>query len=228
VYLPEEKWEATDGTRPEMIDILVTMALHASGGLAESLGGGVETIRQMAAAFTQLRCEVETTPQVETSLTVRSWSRVWDCAYRLSSRHYTNQPVSPLNGIKASVTVMLLLPLSKGGTTAEALLATAKHSFTRALSLSDPAELSAWDHDFVRAAEQRSSTRIRSDYVLDPSVMPDRYRVATSVAIAMATNMPILLEGPAACGKSSLVEYMEGARVERVNLSNGADLQVRA
>ena len=68
-------------------------------------------------------------------------------------------------------------------------------------------------------------------YVLDPVNAPERYSFAMATALGLLTRRAVLLEGPAATGKSALIDYLghlfNGQAPLRVINTDSTTVQVR-
>ncbi|CAF3905224.1 unnamed protein product, partial [Rotaria sp. Silwood1] len=64
--------------------------------------------------------------------------------------------------------------------------------------------------------------------MIDPESTPTRYEAAKRLCASIICSRPVLLEGPAATGKTSLIEYLaqcNGKILYRVNNTKGTTVQ---
>ncbi|CAF4758962.1 unnamed protein product, partial [Rotaria sp. Silwood1] len=79
--------------------------------------------------------------------------------------------------------------------------------------------------DLSAPIEERAKHR---EHIIDPESTPTRYEAAKRLCASIICSRPVLLEGPAATGKTSLIEYLaqcNGKILYRVNNTKGTTVQ---
>ncbi|WIA29986.1 hypothetical protein OEZ86_000084 [Tetradesmus obliquus] len=168
----------------------------------------------VAAACRHVRCWVQQRSSSGNvpALTLRAYVRLLDSCYAMQMRYQLPMPEALL----AAFDLCLAGQLVGAG---QAAVAGLRAELQKVLQVPGPA-LSGPDH------LQGLAEAMSCEHVLTGS----RCATAQAVAAAIACNMPVLLEGPAAVGKTSLVSaiarFMPQQQVlERVNNTESTDLQ---
>jgi MoxR-like ATPase len=144
----------------------------------------------------------------EVHLTLRTWVRFWQLAVHLySSASLSTFPdISPGSARNPPLDIVLCTAVTS--VVLQGLPATSldrvSDLFATAVGAPDAATL---QNTFVDAAKQMLDSH-GAEFVLDEEKMPDRYRVANFVALAVGSQFPVLLEGKPAVGKT---RYAEGS-----------------
>ncbi|CAF2953951.1 unnamed protein product [Rotaria sp. Silwood2] len=150
------------------------------------------------------------------NMTPRQLVHFIDCAFKLKHSDVTTKLNLDLPSVLLSA-YELVFNIDSTTTTTTAnikkyLETQAKHGSVNFFDLSAPIE--------VRKKHQ--------EHIIDPISTPTRYEAAKRLCASIICSRPVLLEGPAATGKTSLIEYLaqcNGKTLYRVNNTKGTTVQ---
>ncbi len=138
------------------------------------------------------------------SITVRSIARVADCFVKLQHLgRFLGYFVDSIQWLLSSLQVNVLQPIRD-----ESVKARTRRFLESALGVKWGSQA-----DYVEMVRVLGSRGDHEDaslgtYVLDPVNAPERNVFAQATALGLLCSYPVLLEGPAATGKTALVEYL--------------------
>ena len=167
--------------------------------------------RQLTTAFNRVTQKI---PRI----TRREFVRFADCAYRLFWHPSCDQskPMFGLRCILAALEVSVLQGLNN--------VSSSNFGKASGISVQPEAlrqqflECMGWavtrleDMGFLDVITDASVRDEVQNFVLSRDINPKRYAFAQAVAIAVLCRLPVLLEGPAATGKTKLVEFLSSRR----------------
>ena len=151
---------------------------------------------------------VATSKQACHMLTHRDLVRFADCCYRLyhhplcASLHVSPSHSRVDYALQCATAAMELVVLQR--TTPE-LRVQARNTFFREMDV--PVVLLG-QLPFLDLVTDRATRDGAREYILHPKEAPARYEFAQTVAIGVLCGLPVLLEGPAATGKTRLVDFL--------------------
>lgn len=147
------------------------------------------------------------------TLTPRQLVQFVDCAFKLCHSKVTATLSIDLPSILLSAYELVFNSDPKNPSSLQRYIAAqARHGSVNFLDLSVPIEV-------------RNQYR---EHIIDPNSTPTRYDAAKRLCASIICSRPVLLEGPAATGKTSLVEYLaqcHGKSLYRVNNTKGTTVQ---
>ena len=163
---------------------------------------------------------LRTTNNTNEVLTLRNFSKLIDCAYELQIRN--DSSISPEAvmywSFKATIEQMV--------TNAE-LKKHLEENIVSALKISGD-ELKK-KRNFLGKITDVEELANSNKYIIDSTRAASRYQFAETVALCVLCNQPILLEGPAASGKTAFIEvaahYKRNGKLLRVNNTESTSLQ---
>jgi midasin len=146
-------------------------------------------------------------------ITIRHIVQWFDCSFQL--RHSIFMP-NPQPNLYSALLAGLELVFPK-----ETTISTNIKTYLR--EKAQPNSINFFD--IYVTPEQRQKHR---EHIIDPIRTRTRYEAAKRLCAAVICSRPVLLEGPAATGKTSLVEYLahcQNKRLYRVNNTKGTTVQ---
>lgn len=235
---PPSGASASDSARSELSPALYNRfcVIHMEDITKEEAGFKLE-VRDMARALlgvsaadaaiaADLCWEIfKLSPVLKAKLTFRSIVRVLDCAFRIhAAQARLRKPVTMMVALLAAAETVVFSQVPVDSSI-ENVARSAKLVEVRASILS---RLRLTDSTLPLAALQ-GGLASTPDHILTPS----RLKIAEVVCSAITCGFPVLLEGPAAVGKTALVSalrHLMGATgaLERVNNTETTTIQVRA
>ena len=150
-------------------------------------------------------------------LTTRQIVQFIDCAFKLQNSKFTSKLALDLPSALLSACELVFSSDSTSATAKiqkikQYLKTQAKHASVNFFDLSAPIE----------------ERKKHLEHIIDPESTPTRYEAAKRLCASIICSRPVLLEGPAATGKTSLIEYLAQCNNEtlyRVNNTKGTTVQ---